>query len=424
MASAVFQRFGALATVVCALGLAHCSAPQVKADAPAQAVRVARVTATSVPVTAEYVAQTAALQQVDLTARVQGTLERIYFKNGSLVHRGQVLAQIQQAPYQADVQAAEGALQKAHADLMHAKSNVADQSAKAKLAQANAAYEYQKVELARMGPLAAKHAVSQKDYDQTKTQYDIAVADVQAAKANVQDVELTQQTGILTAEGSVSQAEAQLENARLNLGYTTIASPVTGIISFANVDEGNLVGPGKNSTLATVSTIDPTKVLFQLSESDYLKVAKRLVALRERAAPELELYLADGSIYPYRGRATSINRAVDPTTGTISVESLFPNPAAFLRPGQFARVRFTISEQRNAVVIPQSAVASYQGTPIVYVVGPGNKIQFRSVQTGTPYGNLMVISSGLKPGEEVVLSPNSRLQAGTVVTVLPGNRSP
>ncbi len=355
---------------------------------------------------------------------MQGTLDRIYFKNGTLVHRGQLLMQIQQAPYQADVQAADGALQKARADLMHAKSNVADQSAKAKLAQANAAYEYQKVELARMGPLAAKHAVSQKDYDQTKTQYDIAVADVQAAQANVKDVELTQQTSILTAQGSVSQAEAQLTNAQLNLSYTTISSPVTGIISFANVDPGNVVGPGKNATLATVSSIDPTKVIFQLSESDYLKVAKRLVEMRQRAAPELQLYLSNGAIYPYRGRATNINNAVDPTTGTISVESIFPNPSAFLRPGQFARVRFTISEQRNAIVVPQSAVAAYQGTPMVYVVGPGNKIQFRSIETGTPYGQLMVISSGLKPGEQVVLSPNSRLQAGTPVTVLPGNRSP
>lgn len=424
MASTVLQRLGLFGLIACALALVRCSAPQVKADAPPQAVRVARVSATTVPVTAEYVAQTAAVQQVDLTARVQGTLDRIYFRNGSLVHRGQILMQIQQAPYQADVQAADGALQKARADLMHAQSNVADQAAKAKLAQANAAYEYQKVELARMGPLAAKSAVSQKDYDQTKTQYDIAVANVQAAKANVQDVELTQQTSVLSAQGSVSQAEAQLANARLNLSYTTIASPVTGIISFANVDEGNVVGPGKNATLATVSTIDPTKVIFQLSESDYLKVAQRLVALRSRAAPELELYLSDGSMYPFRGRATSINRAVDPTTGTISVESLFPNPSAFLRPGQFARVRFTISEQRNAIVVPQSAVASYQGTPIVYVVGPGSKIQFRSVQTGSQYRNLMVITSGLKPGETVVLSPSSRLQAGTVVTVLPGNRSP
>ncbi len=402
------------------LPLGACSAPQVKAQPPPQTVRVVRVRATTVPVTAEYVAQTQALQQVDLTARVQGTLDRIYFKNGSLVHRGQPLMQIQQEPYQADVEAAQGALQKARADLMHAQSNVSDQAAKAKLAQALAAYQYQKVELARMGPLAAKHAVSQKDYDQTKTQYDIAVADVAAARANVQDVELTQQSSVLTAQGNVAEAQAQLVNARLNLSYTTISSPVTGIISFAQVDEGNLVGPAKGSTLATVSTIDPIKAIFQLSESDYLKVAKRLLAMRGRQGPPLQLYLSDGSLYPYGGRATNINRAVDPTTGTISVESIFPNPDAFLRPGQFARVRFVISQQRGALIAPQSAITSYQGTPIVYVVGPGRKVQLRTIRTGTSYGPDIVVQSGVNAGDEVILSPSARIAPGSIVTVQSG----
>ncbi len=380
-------------------------------------MRVARARVTTVPVTAEYVAQTQAQQQVDLTARVQGTLEHIYFKNGSLVRRGQTLMQIQQEPYQADVLAAQGALQKARADLMHASSNVSDQAAKAKLAQAIAAYEYQKIELARIGPLAAKHAVSQKDYDQTKTQYDIAVANVAAARANLQDVELSQQSSILTAQGNVAQAEAQLSNARLNLSYTTISSPVTGIISFANIDEGNVVGPAKASTLATVSTIDPVKVIFQLSEADYLKVARQLLALRGRQGPLLQLYLSDGTLYRYGGRATSINRAVDPTTGTISVESLFPNPTAFLRPGQFARVRFVIAQQRNALIVPQSAIATYQGTPVVYVVGQGGKVLLRTVQSGAAFGQNIVISSGLKAGDEVVLSPGTRIRPGSIVTV-------
>lgn len=379
------------------------------------AVKLASVRIENVPVNAEYVAQTQALQEVDLVARVQGVLEHIYFKNGTLVHQGQVLMQLQQDEYLAQVEAARGALQKARADLVRAKSNVQDQTAKAKLAQALAAFGYQKVELARMGPLAAKHAVSQKDYDQTLTQYDIALANVFAARANLQDVELNQQTGILSAEGNVDEAEAQLANATLDLGYTTIASPVTGIVSFAKVDVGNLVGPGKNSLLATVSTIDPTKVIFQLSESDYLKVAKKLPSLRSSSGPEVALYLSDGSLYPYRGRATNIDRAVDPTTGTISVESIFPNPGAFLRPGQFARVRFAIGEQRNALVIPQSAITSYQGTPIVYVVGTGNVVQIHTVETGSTIRGDIVVTSGVKAGDRVVVSPNSAVHAGIVV---------
>jgi membrane fusion protein, multidrug efflux system len=205
----------------------------------------------------------------------------------------------------------------------------------------------------------------------------------------------------------------------LNLGYTTIASPVTGIISFAHVDVGNVVGPAKDSLLATVSTIDPTKVLFQLSESDYLKVAKELPNMRAGAGPQLALYLSNGSLYPYPGRATNIDRAVDPTTGTISVESIFPNPRAFLRPGQFARVQFTISQQRNALVIPQSAITAYQGTPIVYVVGPGNAVLIRSVETGSTIGGNVVVSSGLKAGDAVVVSPSSSIHAGSVVTIEP-----
>ncbi len=407
--------WSSICTIVAVSCMAACSAPKPPAPPTTIAARVAPVTSQSVPVTAEYVAQTQALQQVDLVARVQGVLEKIYFKNGSLVRQGQVLMQIQPDEYEAQVQAAQGSLQKARADLMRAKSNVQDQTAKAKLSQALAAYEYQKVELARMRPLAAKHAVSQKDYDQTKTQYDIAVANVQAARANVEDVELNQETGILSAQGNVAEAQAQLQNAQLNLSYTKIVAPVTGIISFANVDEGNVVGP-KTPSLATVSTIDPTRVVFQLSEADYLKVAQRLPAMRGRVGPALQLYLSDGSRYPYDGRATNINRAVDPTTGTISVESLFPNPNAFLRPGQYTRVRFPISQQRNALLIPQSAVTSYQGTTVVYVLGPGNKLQLRTIDTGSQYGNRIVVNSGVKKGDSVVLSPNSRMQAGTVVT--------
>lgn len=364
----------------------------------------------------EYVAHTDAVQQIALVPRVEGTLELVAFRNGSVVHKGQLLMQIQQDQYVAAVQAAQGDLDKAQANLARAQSNVQDQVAAAKLAQAQAQYQYAKIELARMAPLASKSAVSQKDYDQSKTEYDIAVANVAAAQANYADVKLNQRTSILDAQGSVAQAQAQLANAKLNLSYTTITSPVTGIISFVQVDEGNYVSPAKTPTLATVSTVDPIKAIFQLSESDYLKLAPRLAAMRHQPRrPVLRLFLSDGSVYAHRGTPENINRAIDPQTGTISIEALFPNPDALLRPGQFARVEFPISMQRNALLVPQAAVQSLQGTPIVYVVGPENKLQLRTVQTATPVGDQIIVNSGVNAGEQVVVGGANRVQAGSVV---------
>jgi len=367
-------------------------------------VKVAKVIQKTVPVTVQYVAHIQAVQEIELAPRVEGTLERVAFRDGSLVHQGQLLLQIQQDQYVAAVQAAQGQLDKAQADLARAQSNVQDQVAKAKLAQSIAALHYAADELARIKPLAEKNAVSQKDYDQSKTQFELSLANVFAARANLNDVELNQKTGILEAQGSVAQAQAQLTNAKLDLSYTTIAAPVTGIISFVQVDQGNYVSPAKTPSLATVSTIDPIKCVFELSETDYLKVAKRLLQMRnEPRTAALVLYLSDGSRYPFRGTPVAINRAVDPQTGTISVESTFPNPQALLRPGQFGRVEFPIAQAPNALLVPQSAVQSLQGTAIVYVVGPGDKLQLRTVLVGTTYGADVIIQSGVRAGETVVV---------------------
>ncbi len=383
-------------------------------------VSVTKVIQKTVPEMVEYVAHTQAVQEIALVPRVEGTLEQVTFRNGSLVHKGQLLMVIQQDQYKAAVEAAQGDVDKAQADLVRAKSNVADQTAKAKLAQAIASYEYQKVQLARMGPLAAKMAVSQEDYDQTRTQYDIAVANVIAARANLADVELNQKTQILDAQGNLAQAQSQLINAQLNLSYTTITSPVTGIISFLNVDQGNYVSPAKTPTLATVSTVDPIKVVFELSESDYLRIAPRLLAMRTTARrPLLQLYLSNGTIYPYKGTPENINRAVDPQTGTISVEASFPNPDALLRPGQFARVDFPIAQQHNALVVPQASVATLQGTPVVYVLGPDNKVELRTVETGSNFGNDIVIENGVKAGETVIVGGLNRFKPGGIVAPQP-----
>ncbi|MBV8461230.1 MAG: efflux RND transporter periplasmic adaptor subunit [Candidatus Eremiobacteraeota bacterium] len=412
-----------IATASLLLGSCHGKTPApVASPVPVQVTRAVRQT---VPVMVEYVAHTQAVQEITLVPRVEGTLDLVAFRDGSLVHKGQLLMRIQQDQYLAAVSAAQGDLDKAQANLARAQSNVQDQVAAAKLAQAVAQYQYAKVELARMAPLASKSAVSQKDYDQSKTEYDIALANVAAAQANYADVKLNQRTSILDAQGSLAQAQAQLANAKLNLSYTTITSPVTGIISFVQVDQGNYVSPAKTPSLATVSTIDPIKVVFQLSESDYLRIAPRLLVMRhEPRRPVLRLFLSDGSVYPYRGTPENINRAVDQQTGTISIEAVFPNPQALLRPGQFARVEFPIASQQNAVLVPQSSVQSLQGTPVVYVVGPDNKLQLRTLETGTTVGDWIIVQSGVQAGDVVVVGGTNRVQAGITVAPTQGPSPP
>src|SRR5215469_5410853 len=400
--------------------LAGCSRQSGLPPAQPVPVKVAVVQRKTVPVLVQYVAHIDAVQQIALVPRVEGTLEKVSFKDGSLVHQGQLLMQIQQDQYVAQVEAAQGQLDKAQADLARAQSNVQDQVAKAKLAQAIASLHYALDELDRMRPLAEKHAVSIKQFDQSKTQAEIAAANVFAARANLADTELNQQTSILSSQGSVAEAQAQLDNAKLQLSYTTISAPVTGIISFVEVDQGNYVSPAKTPTLATLSTIDPIKCVFQLSETDYLKVAKRLIQMRNQPrTASLSLYLSDGSRYPFAGTPESINRAVDPQTGTISVESTFPNPQALLRPGQFGRVQFPIAQAPNALLVPQSAVQSLQGTSVVYVVGPDDKLQLRTVAVGSSYGDDVIIESGVKAGETVVAEGGNRVQAGAVVKPQP-----
>jgi len=405
-----------LAIALASAVVSSCGGKSATPTLKAVPVLVTKVVQTSVPVMVEYVAHAESIQQIGLVPRVEGVLEDVYFRNGSVVHQNQVLMQIQQDQYQAAVQAAQGDVDKAKAQLVRAKSNVQNQTAEAKLAQALAAYRYQKAQLARIGPLAAKLAVSQQDYDQTKTQYDIAVSDVVAARANLQDVELNQSTSVLDAQGSLAQAQAQLTNAQLNLSYTTISSPVTGIISFIQVDQGNFVSPAKTPTLATVAAIDPIKVIFQLSEADYIKLAPRLRSMQHKRLPALlQLYLSDGSLYPYRGTPETINNAIDQQTGTISVESLFPNPQALLRPGQFVRVDFPISIKPDALLVPQAAVQSLQGASTVYVLGPQNKLQLRTVETGTNFGKDVIINSGVKAGESVIVGGGTNLQPDMTV---------
>ena len=412
-----------LASVVALILLAGCGGAHHEASASASAPPVAIVAATvvqrTVPITAEFVATTAAMQAVDVIARVQGTLDNVYFKPGSLVRQGQLLFKIQQDKYLSAVQAANASLLKSNADLIKARDTQP-------VAQAQAAVDAKKSELhradltvARMTPLAAAKVVPQKDLDNALASQETARADLAGAIAQLTNAKVGQEVGIQQATAAILNAKSQLSDAKLNLSYTTIYAPVGGLIGFLAVDQGNVVGSAGDQVLDTISTIDPIQVNFSVDEVTYIELVNKKNDPRQRSLFEqpLELELADNSIYPEKGRLYAVNRTLDTKTGTIAVEATFPNPDGTLRPGQFARVRLTTQDRPNAVLVPQTAVVQTQGATTAYVVAPGDTIQLRSLTLGPRYGNFFVVEDGLKAGERVVAQGTQKVRPGERVVV-------
>jgi membrane fusion protein (multidrug efflux system) len=383
---------------------------------PPPAVVVAEVVKKTVPITAEFVAQTDAVQTVELRARVQGVLEHVHFKEGSDVNAGQVLFEIEKSQYQAALQSARAQLAKAQAELAKAKEQVEVLRAKAELEQRQAALAKAKLDVARLRPLAQARAVPQVDLDNAMAAEQVAVAGVAATEAALKDTELAQRIGIEQAQAAVESGKAAVTQAQLDLNYTTIRAPVTGIIGRLDVNEGNLVGRGEPTLLATMSTYDPIKISATVSEVDYLRFARR-AAERKTSSPDipLELVLADGTRYPLRGRSTTLDRTVDPKTGTIVVEALFPNPEKLLKPGQFGRVRAVVEERPDAVLVPHTAVQEIQGAKSVLVVGPDDKVVLRTVTLNERIGDLTIVTRGLEAGERVIVEGLQKVKPGMQV---------
>jgi membrane fusion protein (multidrug efflux system) len=245
--------------------------------------------------------------------------------------------------------------------------------------------------VARYRPLAEAKAIPQQDLDTAISREQVSAAAVEGAEAALKDTILSQRTAIQLAEAAVESAKAAVTQAQLNLTYTVVESPVTGIISKLAVDSGNLVGKSEPTLLATVSSIHPIFVDFSITEADYLRLVKRVPGLgrgqvpRDRA-PSLDLILADGSVFPHKGRPIFIDRAIDLKTGTIPVRAEFPNPERILRPGQFGRVRAVTEQVPNAILVPQVAVQDIQGVKSVLVVGEGDKVALRTVTLREPEG--------------------------------------
>lgn len=401
----------------------NASGSSAQATAPPVAVVTALVRRQTVPISADFVASTAAMQSVDIHARVQGTLDGVYFKPGSVVRQGRLLFKIQEAKYVAAVQAAQASLLKGDADLRKAQDTQPVVQAQAAVDAKRAQLHGADLSVARLTPLAAQKAVPQKDLDNALTSQESAKADLESAIAQLTDAKVDQAVGIEQAKAEILSAKAQLSDAQLNLSYTSIEAPVSGLIGFLAVDPGNVVGGAGDQVLDTISTVDPMKVDFSVDEVTYIELVSRKHVLGRRplADQPLSLVLADNSVYPYRGRLYTVGRTLDSKTGTIAVEATFPNPQGFLRPGQFARIRVITAERPDALLVPQTAVVQTQGATAAYVVGRDDTLEMRSLTLGPRYQSDYVVEDGLKAGERVVTQGTQKARPGAKVVFASAN---
>lgn len=371
-------------------------------DQPPPTVVVKKVKAATVPITEDYEGTIGAVEQVEVRARVQGTLDRAPFKEGELVHKGDLIFQVQQSEYIAALRGAQAQVATAQAQVAQAKGNL--YARQAALKRAN-------ITVARDRPLAAAKAIPQKDLDNAIQSVEVAKGDVDAAQAQ-----------IAAANAAVLAGQAAVDNAKLNLSYTSIYAPVTGLIGFLNYDVGNVVGGQTTQVLDTITAIDPVKITFGLDEPTYLALSRNrgtpgAQSLREQ---DLRVILANNATYGYPGRIYTVNPTVDPKTGTITVEARFPNPDGLLRPGGFARVRVMIERRPNALLVPQTAIIKSQGVDTVYVVDANNKVSLRTVNLGPQYQQSYVVQSGLNAGERVVVEGTQKVQPGVKVVAKAG----
>jgi membrane fusion protein (multidrug efflux system) len=382
---------------------------------PPPTVIVEQIEQRTVPIYSEYVGQTRADDTVEMRARVEGVLQKIYFREGSAVRKGQLLFTIDKRPFQATLQSAKAVLAKSFSDLAQAKQRTDVLQAQAQLADAQAVHSKTQQDLNRIRPLAVQKAVTEIELDAAVAAEKSAHANVNARQANLTNLEASVKYTIERAEAEVMAAKARVTQAELDLSYCDIHSPISGIIGFQQVDEGNLVGRGDATLLATVSLSNPLLVDFNLSEVEFLKITDRDTAGKRASSIRFELILSDETKHPESGTFKVIDRTVDPTTGTMKVEASFPNPGSYLRPGQFARVRVPVSQAENAVLVPQRAIQELQGAKTVMIVDAQNKVQVRTVKLGDKSENYYVVLEGLSGGERVIVEGMQKARPGSEV---------
>ena len=403
-------------------------------------VQVVQVAQQSVPVYSEWIGTTDGLVNAEIKAQVTGYLLSQNYKEGSFVTKGQLLFEIDPRPFQAELDQAKGQLAQFEGQLEQATSQVAQSEAQvaqansnvseaeARLAQSQANHVKTQLDVDKYKPLAEQKAVTQQEYDNAAQTNVASQAQVKAAEAGVETARAGMRVAnaqtraakatIATVKGQIENAKAMVRTAELNLSFTRIIAPIDGIAGIAQAQVGDLIST-QSAPLTTVSTVDPIKVYFNLSEQEYLKFTRRnLIAAQDGssvAQVELELVLADGTTYPRKGSFYFADRQVDPKTGAIRLAGIFLNPGNVLRPGQYGRVRAVTSTKTEALLIPQRALTELQGSYQVAVVSHGNQIEIRNVRVGDRNGASVIIEDGLKAGESVVVEGLQRIKPGTVV---------
>ncbi len=358
------------AASVLALGtLGGCSSKQEKPPPPLPIVTVTPVVQKQVPIHEEWVGNMSGNVDAEIRPKVDGFLLTRLYTEGSFVNKGQPLFELDKRQGQAAVEQATGNLERARAALAQAQ-----------------------IDVRRYTPLVAQKAVSQAELDKAQS----------AERA---------------ANATVDADQAVLDNAKLNLAWTTVISPISGIAGVAKVAIGDLMTP--NTVMTTISNVDPIYVDVNIAEQDYLRFQREKPSGSGR--PSLELILGDGTLYPRRGRVLFLNREVDSRTGTIQVRGEFPNPGNVLRPGQYARVRAITELLKDALLIPQQAVSELQGIYQVGVVGADDKVTIQSVKLGPLFGDMWVVDSGLQPGDKVIVDGLQRVRTGVTVSTKPFN---
>jgi membrane fusion protein (multidrug efflux system) len=393
-----------LIVVVAVIGVNHSKGAAAATAPPPPDVMVASVQQRDLPIEREWVGTLDGMVNAAIKAEVTGYLQRQDYSEGSFVHKGQLLFEIDPRPFQAAVDQAAGQLAQAQAQMSQAQAGLVQ--AQSQLASAEANQHKAQLDEERYTPLAEQQAVTKQDLDNAQQTNRSQKALVAAAQAQVE----TAKAQIEAARAGIKAVEAALQTAKVNLGFTRLTSPIDGVAGVAATQVGNLVGPAGNA-VTTVSTLDPIKANFTVSEQEYLSLA-RANALHKL---ELKLVLADGSLHPQPGRFSFADRQVDPATGAIQLTGLFANPGNTLRPGQYAKVRADVGVRSGALLVPQRAVIDTQGTYIVPVVDPNNTVRFARVTVGDRVGTEWVIQDGLKPGERVVTDGLFHIRPGAVV---------
>lgn len=346
------------------------------AVAPRMKVSVVKAEQIDVPITGEWVGTLDGFVNAQIQPQANGYLVRQDYREGSQVQKGQVLFEIDPRPFEAALEQAQGQLGQAQAQLGLAEINVK-----------------------RDTPLAAAHAIARSQLDN----------------------DIQQQ---LQAKATVESAQAAVATAKLNLGFTQVRSLITGVAGQATTQVGNLVST--QSVLTSVSQLDPIKVYFSISDGEYLALAQRARAggkdlLDSGSNIPLTLTLANGQVYPYKGRIAFVDRQLNAQTGAIRIAASFPNPGNVLRPGQFGRVKAVTELRRNAVLVPQVAVSEFQGLQQVYTVGPNQTVHVNTVVLGPQYGNSWVVESGLSGGAQVITDNLQKLREGAPVNPEPAS---